>query len=904
MTDDALAVRTRHFKAHWSTWVALHHFLSASLLRELVIVVVEEVSGGELTFQQLFEDSVTTGIDCLEAWLIRPLERPSPLGQYLQNFIRALAWQNDAPIPPASFAASNSKSVKTLETAVRIGTADFSWFSPSMGEYIDQPSLDIIPGIRSAAESFQSSSTHDFLNILTATMEPIEAPLDAVAIKHLGDLCADSDSWDKALALYTEAARRVSQPHAPAWNNLLASLEAITSQSVAAAERNLRGPAQAAARLVGIISSATMHGEPLVITNGSLDALTATMAAASMLPVIEDRRPVVLSSPLLQVTHDGADALRSWRNGDFRDAYRQFWAAIRRQISLGSSTESRTLKALYARSLIDELVRNAATQKEPTAFRLAIGLLLESGISSEVVQIPWSETLIGMYVDQFCVNFVISHAGAHPGVQIERQSVAVELFGSWATFIGLESASLANFMLRYVAGLALTAPSSLYTPANLGGRSLQILREIAQKRPELRIDVRSEVSAAVISKLKTAEFWTGRAAALETAATYIDSFSCEQVEAVIGGTLTLLDGISSTAPAWPLVGPALELLVAAPTKRLAGQTPDLGGRILATILRFGLLQEGGIARVLFYLRNFDATLLRNTAIAQQLQGTVAGLRHRAQEANSSSVVENIQALLMAPLVSGAEGVKDAIAGLDRVLGSVSEDRPSIGLPFAYSPLLLLAEQQAQIATDLTLSVDAFRHWLHPICNRVIELWNVGKDRPLLFSMFALPTPTVPDPVIIHNWAFASIVFAESLGEKDRVQEALSRAMAQPALADSIALARATRSTSGNEDVFDAGAIRSEHRETFYSALGRRLVVLHTLDDERAREICKALLYQCIRLGPRSIDAAVLLAAYRLNIGEYVDINDYSNYVTRLQENDRELRLSLSPIIETLRSGRK
>ena len=82
--------------------------------------------------------------------------------------------------------------------------------------------------------------------------------------------------------------------------------------------------------------------------------------------------------------------------------------------------------------------------------------------------------------------------------------------------------------------------------------------------------------------------------------------------------------------------------------------------------------------------------------------------------------------------------------------------------------------------------------------------------------------TRPDPVLIHNWAFASIVFGESLGRLDAVLEVLTGAMAQPLIADAIALARATRSAGAGEDTIELDAIRGENRDTFYSALGRRL----------------------------------------------------------------------------------
>ena len=131
-----------------------------------------------------------------------------------------------------------------------------------------------------------------------------------------------------------------------------------------------------------------------------------------------------------------------------------------------------------------------------------------------------------------------------------------------------------------------------------------------------------------------------------------------------------------------------------------------------------------------------------------------------------------------------------------------------------------------------------------------------------------------------------------------MKEALSAAMAQPMLADPIALARATRSAAGGVDV-DTAAIRLENRDTFYSALGQRLVVLQKVEGDRAREICNALLNRCLCLGPRAIDAAVFLSAARLGIAEYVPHTIRSDYAKRLQEQNRELRLSLTPILEML-----
>jgi hypothetical protein len=241
-------------------------------------------------------------------------------------------------------------------------------------------------------------------------------------------------------------------------------------------------------------------------------------------------------------------------------------------------------------------------------------------------------------------------------------------------------------------------------------------------------------------------------------------------------------------------------------------------------------------------------------------------------------------------------VTDALTGLANILKSANESRISIALPEAYAPLLLLANQQKKIADELSLDLNEFRSSLIPLIPLVANLWIQAKNRPLLFAPFSLPPATVPNPVIVHNWAYASIVFAESFQQGDQILSALTTAMTQPMLHNSIALARATRSVTGKSIEIDPKEVRKENRDTFYSALGRRLVVLQRLDDEHGREVCRALLDQCFRQGPRELDAAVFLSVARLDIGASVPRTDQSDYIKRL-ENNRNLRLALIPLLE-------
>ena len=719
-------------------------------------------------------------------------------------------------------------------------------------------------------------------------------------LKHLGDLCADVDSWGKASALYGETARQLAQPLPAAWATLVASLQAIIAQSEATAERNVNGPARSARRLADALSSANLRSSPLLIANATFDVLTAAMAAAQSLPDVRDQRATVMFPPLLQASHTLSSAIQSSLDGDFQDAHRRFWAALRRQTALGSSTESRHIKAAYARSLVDELAKNITSQRHPEVFRLAVTLLLESGSNKAVARVSWNEILVETYVDQACVDFVISHAESQLGARPERRWVAVEIFLAWIVHASVGQTEAARAMLRYVASLAFQSTTSIYTPANLGGRSLEILRQVALERPELGAEAAHEVAAAVTEKLRNAEVWTGRRAALETASAYLDAFSQEQLKPVLNETLSFLDGLAPEAAVQPILGPALEVLVSEPSIRLSRLDLNLGQRIVSTILRLGLQQGGESGRVFSYLHKFDAALLRNASIATALAPVVAEVRRMSQQTNSSNVTACIHALLLAPALSGQDGVRDALDGLERVISSASGKAPSMGLPLAYDPLLLLAARKREIAEDLSLSPTRFHEWLEPLLARVIDLWSAGKENPLIFSAFSLPPATRPNPTIVHNWAYASLAFAAALGREDEVQTALVGAMAQPALADSVALARATRSVAGDADAVDATAIRGEKRDTFYSALGARLVALQRFEEVRAREICLSLLDQCFRFGPKPTDAAVFLAAVRLNLAGHVPDVAYSNYIKRLGIRDRELRLFLMPILELLK----
>lgn len=904
--NTAIIHRKQHFTDNWLAWAVLHHFLPAPLLRELSYIIVDKMSIGSISLDQLFVETYTDELSELDSWLVQPRETDSQLATYLQYCIRAFTWQND----PGSFGTPEEHNTSSdvispiiLDKAIGLGAADFSSAENILKgiPVTIQPSFNkLVETFRTVCVSFSSSNRDDVLMVLESQNLPIEMPLFAVVLKHFGDLCADADAWDRAQVLYDRAARSIAEYDDPSWNEFSTSLHAIITQSSAAATRTIRGTEEAAKLLATALDSSKMPEDLLMLANASYDAFVASMHSFFDQGITRDRRSALLQPPLLHNSHNLSAALKLWQNSKFNDAHRHFWAVLRRQIALGSATESRETKAFYARSIFDDVDQKIARQSQPESFNLALRLLLESGNSKAAVQMRWNEQIVDTYVDQQCVDFVVAHAQAHLGSLVERQSIIIELFREWIVKITPARIDVVASMLRYITMLALE-PSTFSEQSNLGGRSLEALECIAHKRPELRYSNASEVATAISKKLRMPGFWTGRKAALDTALAYADIFPVDSLREVINSILEVLDETRPETDMWPIVRPALNLLTTEPVKRLSGQVPDLGHRIVSTILHFGLNQESEQANVLFYLHNFDSALLRDSSVRDTLQGPITSVRRKSSGINSSNVVENIRALLLAPAVSGIDGVKDALNGLTLILSSAVVDRPSIALPVAYDPLLLLADRYKQIASDISISPEEFCSWLQPLVPLIIDLWTKAKEYPQILASFSFSEVTKPDPVIVHNWAYASTIFSEWIGQNNELQEAITAAALNPVLANGIALARATRSSAEEGGNIDINAVREENRDAFYSALGRRLVVLQRLDIEQGHEACKALLDQCICLGPRELDAAVFLSAIHLNLSEYVSQTSLSDYMKRV-EDSRDLRLALAPILHMFKNS--
>jgi hypothetical protein len=896
------------FSENWMIWLVLRHFLSTVALRDLLSVVVTRASSGRLDLATLFEECNAGEFAWNDVWMIRHRTVDSEIGRSLQQFVRCIVWQNDQT--GFSGGISDGKSDENMSQfflATRL--ADFG------SSDLNSPST-LADGILASRLPLQAS-LKAFLNVFTSTkamrshpsegasfdtvvtLQEIGMPAAAIATKHMADLYADVDAWDWALEGYSQTCKLLEfwKP-APAWMSLSDAWRTLAVQSRATALRIVNGPGPSYDVLRD--GKLPLLSNPLRVINSDLDSLVvASHPDVDGFKAI-DNRVAILSAPLSRHSHSDVDALHYTLSGKYSEANRCYWAALRRQLALGIAADAGTTKVNYARSSLIELKTQVAKDKNPVSFRFAIGLLIEAMNHDAVSRVDWSDELVDSYVDHECVTLVMSRVEAFPGCRRERALVAVELFREWTTRIAFDKQEIAVAMWSYVALLAKQFSASFESEVDVGRRSLRALKELAEKRPEFRRHVAALVVDAIDERMQTDQSMWGVVSALEAITEYADSLDSSDVLRIIGRVLEILRAADPARDMWPLVRPAIGFLISDPVKRCAGRDEELGHRILEQIIRFGLEQETEHGRLFFYLHDFNPSLLQDPMVVAQMQAPVVEVRRRVLEINSTRVTESIFALLLAPTVSGDDGVKDAIDGLIRVLRSVSGDGTrSPGLPYAYDCVLLLSESVDKLRSVMS------RHeaWYEGAIDRLVvcisDLWMAAQNNPLIFAPFSFPPRSRPDPILVHNWAFASLRLAETVPADNRIGSALSSAATRSELVAPIGLARAARALARSSDFVDVTAVRGAGREEFYLALGRRLVQLETKTAEDAPELCAALVEKCLQFGPRELDASVFLAAARLGMHAQVRSLGLSDYLARLQ-NSREHRLALWPIVDLFR----
>ncbi len=898
------ALRKQHFQANCLAWIALNHFLPAHLLRELSLVLVDAVGGGQFRLDQLFEERIIAGVDGLETWAVRPLDVKHRIAQYLQNRIRYLIWANDTDLFYDQSQQEPAMGILTpgeVEDAIRLGQCDLRGFVmvASRLKIPSQTSIEsLLFAVRMTRELLTAHDKDELTIKIVEMCDTIAMPLAAVVMKHLGDLCVDADEWAAALEFYQISFERLEHANIDGWTGYIELLKAITTQSVAAALRAAQGPGRAAVHLAPKLEAATLSKSLFFLLNASLDSYVAESLAAAPLQFPPDRRTSMSNEPLLLRTRDLTSAFEASTEREYRTAFGYFWSVLRRQIALGSANDTRVTQAYYAISVFSSLEHTIDGEIDRNWFVTGVRLLVQSEQTRSAEKLRWGGKLVRAYVDDHVITLLLSQIDAVPASREERLGVAVELMRGWCLVLPAERNDLATRMLSFISKVAESHKSAFSGRDNVGGRSMEVLREVAQRRPEFRRSAAADVVPAILSKFEPGEWWTGTAEAFKVASEYLDVLQPEDVRRILDAVLAMLEKADPARAGWVIVQPAIDLLATTPAQRLAKEDKDFDNRIVATILRFGLNQETEYTRLLFYLYQFDLKTVYQEPAVTQLRGVVQQVRKQALTIHASNAMENVRALLLAPAAAGSDGIKDALKAISDTLNTAFGDTRQLALafPFAYETFVVLAQTQESIAKALSLSTEEFQNWLRPLVEQIVAVWGKAAEDPGIFAPMAFPRRTTPSPVIVHNWAFGSIALARSLGEQGKVAAALDAAAAkEPALAGPIATARAARLGLGELESLHPDSVRFDNADAFYSALGQRLVAVQHVSSELRDRVIDALLEQCLRLGPNGLDAAVFVAAGDFKLQNWRSTPEFTDYFKRV-ENSRELRLTLMPFL--------
>lgn len=879
--SDSNAVR-QALCSNWLTWSALNHLLPAPILRELFAVIVEQVGGRAVRLDHLFEELTTAGPTGLESWFVKMRDVSDPLPAYLQRRLQHILWRNDADAYPPDDEPEKpvtQNAASSLEAAVQLGRFDFGGDpkQPIAAAAGNEPSLSQLAVLIQRGRALRV--TGELGQLPQEASDPLaqQAPAIAVAMaKHLGDLCGDADAWDIAKIFYQAAQQKLGTITDVGWQPFIAGMTDILQQSVAAAVRTVNGPGQAFAQLHQALEHASLRDRPVFAMNAAFDALTAQIATGSFHSY--DRRATLLSPTYFHGSYDLDSVWGYFNDKKFENAERHCWSILRRQIALGLASETRATKAVFGRVVLASL--EDINQHEPRSLQLAVRLLLESG-DSAISKLDWGRSVINRYVNSAAVADLSEVTRRHDGSHPERLRVAIEILRSWLLQLAGDKQDYADDMMDFLTATARTGAVTFMSNQDVGGRSLEILKDVAKSRPEFLAPSARKLETAIVAKLQSDEFWRSKSTAIELSVACKDVFSREQIGTIAQHILRILDPQVTAANAWPIVRPALDFLTSGPAVILYKAQPGLGRRVLDTVLRLGA-QETQSSQLVFYLRDFDPSLLSDPTIAAMLMPTVADLRKKALSVNSSGTAGEIQALLLSPTISGVDGVKDALTALKIAIKSCHDNRPRLALAYAYAPLQMITNRQKAFADELKLpQADIDAMWVE-IYDVVVDFWNQLAAKPGLLAPFSFVPRSESNPVLVHNWAFASLRFAESLDRRPEMEEWIMRAgEKQESLRNAIQRALVIGATSDKDVAISPGEIEDEAPDVFYDGLGRRLLVMDSMATPDAMNLCKVLLQQCMRFGPRGLDAVVIFSASRLGLAGQLASALATNYLTGL-----------------------
>lgn len=900
--NEVSMIFSRQMQTDLFGWIALRHFLPAAELRLLVQVMVTDVSEGEISFADLFDEREIPDAPGLDGWVVRPKIVQGRLASYLQRTVQEIIWQADRQGFAPEEGAKPAQLLKAayLDQAVFLGRCDFSVnhreFRSPVADRACQALLDLLHG-GSACILGERAWSH-FPSVVASQVSNLHSSIALLIMKHIGDLCADADAWAPAEEIYRMCRERIASEDLESWSALAKSMIDLVDQSIAAAVRVNAGPEAAIAILRANLEGGPLEVRPLLKLNAPFDVLAASMSDDSTMLTFVDDRTALLNPPLSHDSHRlswSAVAMASPRNRD--NVWRRCWAVLRRQTALGLSTESRETMGAYARAILRMVDASEPNRSDPSEFQLAVRLLIQAADQSGVDNVVWSDRSVAMFVDDNLVEQVIVVCRRHRGVLVERHRVVVVVFTNWAEKISQDRRKLAGALIKFISEQAKDGHTSFSANRNLALGGIEAISRLARNRPELCRDSIGAIHSAIIARLRAHSHWNLHAKTIELACLTIDMFSEAQARELIETTLALLDSFGTETQLWPVVGPALQLLIADEVVVLANKEAELGRRIVNTVVTFGAGDRSDAAGIIQYLERFDSSLLEDNVIRDLGDAFVGRLVPSVKRLNTSSNISDIRALLAIPSISGQVGVTAALEALEAVLSSVRTSRPAMGVGNAYAAVIVIAGRRAEFSALLGEAyVDT--HWT-TILGLIYEMWSTVIEAPKLLAPFSIPESVGPNPTSVHNWTYASLRLARDLDQESEMLKFLRNISSPSGLRDPIELAIATGALSSGAEDKQETDLSNEGDDAFYAGLGRRLVRVLTEEMDVAKQLCNELLQQCLTRGPRGLDAGVLVEANRLKVTSGADQTLVQDYLQRLHA-DQSMQMALWPLVTGLR----
>jgi hypothetical protein len=384
-----------------------------------------------------------------------------------------------------------------------------------------------------------------------------------------------------------------------------------------------------------------------------------------------------------------------------------------------------------------------------------------------------------------------------------------------------------------------------------------LLNEVADTRPEFRHSVSQDVARLVIETLEKG-LSPDRVSDTFTLATEFISATDEQdLQNTVGAVLALLDKLDPAGGEAPVTGPAIDYLTSNQLKPFLGRNIDLRGKVVATIIRFGTEQQSEHVRLLYLLGSFDE-LKVNAELTSKLAPVVAHVIERSRKINSSDANANIITLFSAPHVVGQEGLKAAFSSLSTILTGALSGGARLSFPGAIQAIQQAAQSMVEISTIFSAS-EMISHPPSDVFELLLKVWDKAESDPLIFTDFAIPRPSRINTVLVHNWSLVSMQYAHSIGRDEEMGTALARASENQELRDAVEWGRTSWHLSPDNGGAEVSPemVGSQSGANFYNSIGQHLAHLRRLDAEQRRLLLETMVRQCLKHGPREVDAAVL-----------------------------------------------